>query len=112
MTTTENITSQNIHPAPLGKRMLQGAIPGLILVSAFLISAGEGKPEWGNYWMIKPFVMVPFAGAMGGLVYFCFDRMRSQGQWSSIIANLLSIIIYIVGIWMGFVLGFNGTHWN
>ncbi|RZK44020.1 MAG: potassium transporter KefB [Pedobacter sp.] len=110
MTTEQNINST--HPAPLQKRMVQGAIVGLILISIFLISAGAGKPEWGNWWMIKPLIIVPFAGAVGGAFFFYMDGIRSKGGWNRFLADLISVIIFIIGMWMGSVLGLNGTYWN
>ncbi|MES2650715.1 MAG: potassium transporter KefB [Bacteroidota bacterium] len=112
MTTVQNHTSQTIHSGSLTKRMIQGAIIGLVLISAFLISTGSGKPEWGNWWMIKPLLMQPFAGAVGGAVYYYFDEIRFKGGWNRIIADILSLVIFIVGMWMGSVLGLNGTYWN
>ena len=112
MTTVHNQTASPIHPGSLTKRMIQGAFIGLIIISAFLISAGQGKAEWGNWWMVKPLLMQPFAGAVGGAVYYYFDELRSKGGWSRIMADLFSLIIFIIGMWMGSVLGLNGTYWN
>ncbi|WP_379085434.1 hypothetical protein [Pedobacter sp. UC225_65] len=111
MTTQENLTA-TIHRGSLNKRMVQGAIIGLILISAFLISAGKGRPEWGNWWMIKPLIIVPFAGAVGGAIYYYMDQVRSKGGWHRIVADLISIIIFLIGMWMGSVLGLSGTYWN
>jgi hypothetical protein len=110
MTTQENLTA--IHRGSLNKRMAQGAIIGLVLISAFLISAGKGRPEWGNWWMIRPLIIVPFAGAVGGAIYYYMDQVRSKGGWNRIVADLISIIIFLIGIWMGSILGLSGTYWN
>ena len=112
MTTKQNLTVPSIHSASLSKRMVQGAIIGLILISAFLITAGKGRPEWGNWWMIQPLIMVPFAGAMGGGIYYYMDEIRSKGGWNRITADLISFIIFVIGMWMGSVLGLHGTYWN
>lgn len=112
MTTKENLTLPFIHRGSRSKRMVQGAIIGLILISAFLISAGQGKPEWGNWWMIRPLIIVPFAGAVGGAIYYYMDEIRSKGGWHRIVADLISFVIFMIGMWMGSVLGLNGTYWN
>lgn len=92
--------------------MLTGAAIGLLLISLFLISAGEPDPAWGNFWRIKPLFMVPFAGAMGGLCnYFIVHYHRQLGLHKAI-AVILSVIVFIVGLWMGTVLGLNGTYWD
>ena len=111
MTTQQNF-EQTIHPGSLPKRMIQGAIIGLVLIAAFLISAGQGKPEWGNWWMLKPLIMVPFAGAVGGAIYYYFDEVRAKGWWNRLVADIICFLIFIIGIWMGSVLGLNGTYWN
>jgi len=112
MTQQNNTTTKQLHRSSLSKRMSQGACIGLVLITLFLTGAGKPNPEWGKLWMIKPLLMVPFAGAMGGLFYFCTDHFREQGGWMKIGANIISLLIFIVGLWLGFVLGLNGTMWN
>jgi len=112
MTQQNNVTTRPIHPASLGKRMLQGAGIALILISLFLLSGGEPKPEWGKLWMVKPLIMVPVAGALGGIFYYLMDYLRYQGGWKKILAIILSLIGYIFVLWLGTVLGLNGTWWD
>jgi hypothetical protein len=107
-----NLTTQPIHSAPLGKRMLLGAGIALILITLFLLGAGEPNPAWGKLWMIKPLIIVPLAGAMGGVFYYFMDHLRYQGGWKNALAYVLSLIGYIIVLWLGTVLGLNGTMWN
>lgn len=112
MTQKNNLQTQPIHRASLYKRMLQGAVIAFIAISAFLISAGAGDPAWGKFWMIRPLVIVPLAGAGGGVFYFFMDHLRYQGGWKLVVAHILSLLGYIVALWMGTVLGLDGTLWN
>lgn len=112
MIQTSKSTTPSIHPSSLGKRMLQGAAIALILIAVFLLKAGEPDPAWGKFWMIRPLVIVPAAGAMGGVFYYFMDHLRYQGGWKKIIAIILSLIVYIIGLWMGTILGLDGTLWN
>jgi hypothetical protein len=112
MTSTNNLTTQPIHPASLGKRMLQGGSIAFVLISFFLLNAGEPNPEWGKLWMVRPLVIVPLAGAVGGAFYYIMDSWRYRGDWAKIGANVLCLIVYIIGLWMGTVLGLDGTMWN
>jgi len=112
MTQRNNLTTQSIHPASLGKRMLQGAGIGLVLITAFLLSAGEPNPAWAKLWMIRPLIIVPLAGATGGVFYYLMDHLRFQGGWRKVLANILSLLVYTIGLWLGTVLGFAGTYWN
>lgn len=92
--------------------MLQGAGIGLILISFFLLGAGGPDPDWPSLWMIKPLIMVPAAGALGGLFYYNMDHLRSQGGWRTALAYILSFIVYGIVLWLGTVLGLNGTMWD
>lgn len=112
MTQKNNLTTQSIRPASLGKRMLVGAGIGLLLISMFLISAGEPNPAWGKLWMIRPLIIVPLAGAMGGLCNYFIINFYNLVGLNKIIAMILSVIVFIVGLWLGIVLGLDGTMWN
>ena len=107
-----NNTTKPIHQAPVGRRMLTGAAIALILIIAFLFGADTPDPYWPKLWIIKPLIIVPAAGAMGGLFYHLMDSLRYQGGWKRILANILSLLVYIIALWMGTVLGLNGTYWD
>ena len=92
--------------------MLTGAVIGLIAITPFLISSGVGRPEWGIFWKIRPLIVVPAAGAVGALIYHLMDHLRIEGGWKKIIANVVSVLIFIIGLWIGIVLGLAGTLWN
>ena len=101
-----------IHSASAGKRMLQGAGIAFIAISLFLLSARSGNPFWPKYWMVKPLLIVPVAGALGGVFYYFMDYLRHQGGWLKVVAIFISLIGYLVALWLGSVLGLNGTYWN
>ncbi|HEV7333898.1 MAG TPA: hypothetical protein VGN63_22885 [Flavisolibacter sp.] len=112
MTNKNDITTAQVHTAPLGKRMLQGAGIALVLISIFLYGTGEPNPEWPKFWMIKPLLIVPIAGALGGVFYYFMDHLRYQGGWIKVLAILLSLFGYLIALWLGTVLGLNGTMWD
>ncbi len=111
MTQSHNSTSQ-IRQGLLVTRMLVGAGIGLILISLFLLGAGEPNPEWGKLWMIRPLMIVPLAGAMGGLCNYFIFQFHTQVGVSKTIAMILSVLVFIIGIFLGIVLGLDGTMWN
>ena len=111
MTHQSETHNQPVHPAPVGKRMLLGAGIGLLLISFFLIGATKA-PEWSAYWWIRPLLVVPAAGALGGLFFYNMDHLRSQGGWRTGLANVLSLLVFIVVLWLGTVLGLAGTMWD
>jgi hypothetical protein len=94
------------------KRALIGAGIGLALISLFLFNAGEPNPEWHALWRLKPLIMVPLAGAGGGLWYAFLDSLSAPGTWKKLVTVLLGVIGFIIALWMGTVLGLNGTYWD
>jgi hypothetical protein len=112
MTQPKELQNQPIHAASVGKRMLQGAGIALILIIVFLLSAGEPNPDWPKLWMIKPLLIVPLAGALGGVFYYNMDHLRYQGGWREALAYILSLLVYLLVLWLGTVLGLNGTWWD
>lgn len=104
--------TQSVHSAPVSKRILQGAAIALIFISLFLYSTGEPNPEWPRFWMIRPLIIVPVAGALGGVFFYFMDHLRFQGGWMKVLATLLSVTGYIIALWLGTVLGLDGTMWH
>lgn len=111
MIQTQNLNSKTIDSSALTKKMIIGAAIGLVIIS-FLVLPTQGKPEWGNYWKIRPLLLVPFAGAVGGLVFHFIGFLGKAGGWKAVLATTAGILIFIIGIWMGIVLGLVGTLWN
>jgi hypothetical protein len=92
--------------------MLVGAAIGLLLISLFLITAGNANPAWPRFWMIRPLIIVPLAGAMGGLCNYFIVQYHDTVGLNKIIAIILSVIVFIIGLWLGTVLGLDGTYWD
>jgi len=112
MTNPQKSIEAPIKPVLLGRRMVWGAIPATLLVIAFLWGAGSGDPNWSRYWMLRPLLIIPLAGAAGGAVYAFLDGMRIALHWNRSIILIFSFIIYFIGLWLSFVLGFAGTYWH
>jgi len=112
MTQRNELQNQPIHTASIGKRMLVGAGIGLLLISLFLFSVDHPNPAWGKLWMIRPLIVVPLAGAMGGLCNYILVHFHNEFAVNKTIAVLLSVIVFIIGLWLGIVLGLDGTMWD
>lgn len=112
MSQRKNLFTQPIHFPALVTRMLIGAGIAFGVAAFFVYSTDEPKPEWGNLWMIRPMIVLPFAGAVGGAFYYFMNGIREQGGGKMILANIVSALVFIIGLWMGIVLGFDGTLWN
>lgn len=92
--------------------MLIGGIIGLLVASFFCFGADAPKPEWGKFWMIRPYLAMTFAGAMGGLCNYFIVKYRWTLGINKIVAIIISAIVAIAGMYMGIVLGLNGTMWD
>ena len=112
MTQKINLTTMFANPTFIRKSMLIGGGIALLAILIFLLPVDNPNPAWGKYWIIRPILVVPIAGAMGGLFYALMDPIRQQGGLKKILANTISLIVYIIGLWMGTVLGLAGTMWN
>ena len=112
MTSGNKLTSQSIDAASLIKRMLVGAGIALIVILYFVLGAGAGAPDWPAYWRVWPLLITPLAGALGGAFYYFMDPLRKSGGWRKIVANIISIVVYVIGLWFGIILGLHGTMWN
>jgi hypothetical protein len=106
------LQNRPIHPASVGKRMLQGAGMAFMLIIFFLVGVGAPDPSWPKLWMIKPLIMVPLAGALGGVFYYNMDPLRYQGGGRGTLAYILSLLVYLLVLWLGTALGLNGTTWD
>ncbi|MBL0135449.1 MAG: potassium transporter KefB [Chitinophagaceae bacterium] len=107
--TRKSLTPQN---GGIIKRMLIGACIALLLISLFLYGVNNPKPEWSKLWILKPLLIVPIAGALGGFFYYMMEKFRNRGRWWNIIAIGASIIGYLIILWIGTILGLNGTLWD
>jgi hypothetical protein len=110
MTQTKNSATPN-QPVSLAKPILIGAAIGLVAISFFVFGVDNPNPEWGKLWMIRPLIITPMAGAMGGAFYYFMDYQSSRG-FNRKIAVILSLVVFIIGLWLGVVLGLAGTMWN
>lgn len=104
--------THSIHKETLAKRMLIGAGIAILPIVFLLASVDQPDPSWPKYWMIRPLIIVPLAGATGGAFFHFMDYFRYQGGWKKIMANVISVIAFIFILWVGTILGLDGTLWD
>jgi len=85
---------KNIHPKSLGQRALQGCTLAIILI-VFLLSFAREQNSPNHTWILLPLVIVPAAGALGGIMFYLTDRFRIQSGWKKTAANVFSLLFYI-----------------
>lgn len=112
MVHTQNSTTETRELGSLTLPMMLGAGIALAVISLFVFGADNTPAEWGKFWMIRPLIITPLAGATGGAFYHFMDRLRAKGEINGAVAIILSLLVYIIGLWLGIVLGLDGTMWD
>src|SRR5262245_10593706 len=111
MKATHDSTTHSQPVRSLPKRMLIGWGIGLLVISLFVVPT-EPNPAWGKFWMIRPLIITPLAGAMGGLCNYYIMSFHERAGINKIVAIIISVIVAVVGMWMGIILGLDGTLWD
>lgn len=92
--------------------MLAGGAIGLAIISLFVFGIDTPDPAWGKFWRIRPLLITPLAGATGGACNYFITRYYRIAGMNKILAMILSAIIFLVGLWLGIILGLDGTLWD
>jgi hypothetical protein len=92
--------------------MLFGAGIGFLIISFFVFGVDEPRPEWGNLWRIRPLIVTPLAGAMGGLCNYVILHYHKKFGVHKIVAMIVSAFVFVVALWLGIILGLDGTMWD
>lgn len=104
---------QSQSPAnSLIKPALIGGVIALVLIGIFLAGVNNPNPEWPKYWLLQPLMIVPIAGASGGIFFYVVSRIFRAKGWNKFLSLLLGLAGYIFILWMGTILGLDGTLWN
>lgn len=88
-----------------------GAVIGFILVCLLVFGVDNPSPLWGEYWKVRPLLLTPFIGGIAGLFYAFMDYLSRTG-FNRTLALLLGMSGFLVILWLGLILGLDGTLWN
>jgi FtsH-binding integral membrane protein len=110
--THSNLITPSAQRTSLRKRMLMGAGLGLLVISLFVFAAENPPAYWGKFWMIRPLIITPLAGAGAGLVHYLVNSLQARNGWQKALSILFIVLQYLVALWLGTVLGLAGTMWN
>lgn len=111
MTHTDNSINEGFQGS-LPIRVIVGAMIALCVIGFFVFGVDDPDPAWGAYWRIRPLVVTPLAGAMGGLCNFFIMKFHKRVGVHKAVAAIISIIVFIIGLWLGIVVGLDGTMWD
>ncbi|MFM2337589.1 MAG: hypothetical protein RL115_782 [Bacteroidota bacterium] len=93
-------------------RILIGTSIGLAFIIFFLVTASKPNTEWSSAWWLKPMLVVPLAGALGAIAFSLLISIKTNAGWKKIALYLMAGLVFIIAIWMGMVVGLDGTYWN
>lgn len=111
MTTKNTSLTASINKGSLLKAILIGAGLGFFIILLFVTGA-ETQPHWPNLWQIRPLIITPLAGAIGGGLCYATIKILKRAGLHSVLAIFLSLIGFFITLWMGIVLGLDGTLWD
>lgn len=111
MTHEQHFTNERRDKQSLTRAVMTGGIVGLAIISVFVFTA-ETKQEWGTLWRIKPLVITPLVTALGGGAFYTTLSFFSANRWSKTLGMTIGVLAFTVALWLGVVLGLNGTLWD
>lgn len=94
---------------PLHNRIFQGGVIGFIcLVIIFLFG---GDPEPGSLrWMYLPFLLVPGATSLSGVVLHFLESYRKKGGWDRTFSNGVAVVTFIILFLISFTISMQGAE--
>lgn len=105
-----NLIAKKVNTHKLFLSFLLGWLVGLSVISFFVFSVKNPHASWGEWWMLKPLMLTPLVA--GSFFYVSQIVFPSKNIRQKIGLFLLRIILSGAIIWMGVVLGLDGTLWN
>ncbi|MBD3581207.1 potassium transporter KefB [Flavobacterium selenitireducens] len=107
-----SFTSNQIEPRRFALFALAGAVVALGVISLFVFGADNPNPDWPANWKVKPLLLTPVAGAVGGAFFYFMTCVKAPSQALRILRSVVGILGFVVALWIGIVLGLNGTMWD
>lgn len=112
MVNSFRLFSAEIDTKNVLKRMAFGALIGFVAISLLVFGVDDPDPSWPANWKVKPLVVTPLVTAFGMLSFYLKDIVGVKGDWPKIFLFFASAILFLISLWLGTVLGLNGTLWN
>src|SRR6187455_1317146 len=66
----QTVPVKKIDTTALITKMGIGAVVGMAVICFFVFGVDHPDPSWGEYWRIRPLIVGPLAGAMGGALIY------------------------------------------
>lgn len=69
--------------------MALGYIIALTFVGFIILSVDQPKPEWNEYWFVRPLIITPIAGAFGGACCYLINTFSIQNSFAKTLTNTI-----------------------
>ena len=112
MRITGLLTQYQITPKDILIKVLLGWGIGLVVISLFVFGVDDPDPQWPPNWRVRPLILTPLATAFGMLAFFLKNLVRPKGSGMNILIFLVSVLGFVFSLWIGIVLGLDGTMWD
>lgn len=93
-------------------RMLIGGLIGLAIICFFVFGVDKPDPSWPTNWRLRPLITTPIVAAFGGIAFYLVPFVKPQNTAIRIMLYIFSGFAFLVALWMGIILGLDGTMWN
>ncbi len=100
------------QPRMYPRFLLLGAGINLIINVLFITDLDTTNSAWSPFWMVKPLTLGPLITGLGAMLAFYVVKFLINQNISKYISYFSFVAIFIISIWLGIVLGFNGTLWD
>ncbi|WP_130734599.1 hypothetical protein [Flavobacterium sp. J27] len=94
------------------KFAIAGAIVALIIILLLIFSVPNPNPTWGKVWFVRPLVVTPFITSIGGALFYLINTKKTAFKFINLMLFLFSVFILLFFLWIGTILGLDGTLWN
>lgn len=98
--------------AVLLKTAAGGWVIGLGIISLFVFGFQNPDPEWGSYWRIRPLLLTPLIAGTGAVFAGLLFKMGQGSAGRKILFTLLAAGAFLFSVWIGIILGLDGTLWD
>lgn len=89
-----------------------GGLIGLGIISMFVFGIDREDPAWGDNWRIRPLIVTPLVAALGGSAFYLVQFLKPKSLLIKIGLYAFSGFAFVVALWVGIILGLDGTLWN
>lgn len=90
-------------------RIVLGAGLATVLLTVLFLLPGSLRPG-GTGWLVFSYLVVPTAGALGGLIFDMLHPLRNRGGLGYVLSICIGAVAYAVLFTLSFLMGANGLN--